>query len=202
MRAALPLPPLLPPLPCHCCRCCLLAAAATATDPSLLSVPHACPFPWNSAAIRDNCTLPLDTYGGAFNVTAAGLHPEDHGTSHLSVVDADRWGWLGGGQDGGRHEGTCGDLCGQARHACMQCACVLPRGFQDSRQPQPRRASPLFSLLLQDGCLSHHHRQHRVWQQGAVAVNGCVAWVAGSTRNAGQGPGTSTGAWRCRADEP
>ncbi|PSC67120.1 gamma-glutamyltranspeptidase 1-like [Micractinium conductrix] len=42
------------------------------------------------AAIRDNCTLPLDTYGGAFNVTAAGLHPEDHGTSHLSVVDADR----------------------------------------------------------------------------------------------------------------
>ncbi|EFN58126.1 hypothetical protein CHLNCDRAFT_141865 [Chlorella variabilis] len=39
--------------------------------------------------IRDNA-LPLAHYGGRFNVTAAGLHPEDHGTSHIAVVDADR----------------------------------------------------------------------------------------------------------------
>lgn len=40
--------------------------------------------------ILDNGTLPLNAYGGRWNVTTAGLHPEDHGTSHLSVVDKDR----------------------------------------------------------------------------------------------------------------
>lgn len=44
----------------------------------------------HSQAILDNGTLALDAYGGRWNVTTAGLHPEDHGTSHLSVVDADR----------------------------------------------------------------------------------------------------------------
>ncbi|KAL4420110.1 hypothetical protein ABPG77_000591 [Micractinium sp. CCAP 211/92] len=42
------------------------------------------------SAIHDNGTLPLNEYGGRWNVSTAGLHPEDHGTSHLSVVDADR----------------------------------------------------------------------------------------------------------------
>ncbi|KAL4444378.1 hypothetical protein ABPG75_012115 [Micractinium tetrahymenae] len=40
--------------------------------------------------ILNNGTLPMNAYGGRWNVTAAGLHPEDHGTSHLSVVDANR----------------------------------------------------------------------------------------------------------------
>ncbi|PRW56746.1 gamma-glutamyltranspeptidase 1-like [Chlorella sorokiniana] len=42
------------------------------------------------SSISDSGTLPFSAYGGAFNITTVGAHPEDHGTSHLSVVDADR----------------------------------------------------------------------------------------------------------------
>lgn len=42
------------------------------------------------STILDNGTLPLGAYGGPFNITGAGLHPEDHGTSHISVVDRNR----------------------------------------------------------------------------------------------------------------
>lgn len=41
------------------------------------------------SSVSDSGTLPISAYGGAFNITTVGAHPEDHGTSHLSVVDAD-----------------------------------------------------------------------------------------------------------------
>lgn len=46
--------------------------------------------PPRSSNISDSTTQNFTVYGGRFNISAAGAHPEDHGTSHLSVVDADR----------------------------------------------------------------------------------------------------------------
>ena len=68
------------------------------------------------ASIADNATAPPASYGGRWGMGAAGagLPPEDHGTSHLSVVDADRqavsltttgelfYGRMGGGKEEGR----------------------------------------------------------------------------------------------------
>ena len=68
------------------------------------------------ASIADNATAPPASYGGRWGMGAAGagLPPEDHGTSHLSVVDADRqavsltttgelfYGRMGGGNEEGR----------------------------------------------------------------------------------------------------
>lgn len=42
------------------------------------------------ASIDDAAVLPLERYGGRWNVLEGGAHPEDHGTSHISVVDKDR----------------------------------------------------------------------------------------------------------------
>jgi gamma-glutamyltranspeptidase len=39
---------------------------------------------------RDEGVLEVGAYGGRWNVSHGGAHPEDHGTSHLSVVDAQR----------------------------------------------------------------------------------------------------------------
>ena len=42
------------------------------------------------AMIRDNSTLNTTEYGGRWGVGQAGVPPEDHGTSHISVVGPDR----------------------------------------------------------------------------------------------------------------
>ena len=40
--------------------------------------------------INDDSVLNISMYGGKWNILRGGVHPEDHGTSHLSVVDAQR----------------------------------------------------------------------------------------------------------------
>ena len=62
---------------------CSAAIAALLSAPFMSSL---------RAATRDDDVLPLRSYGGAFNLDrpGAGRLPEDHGTTHLSVLD--RWG--------------------------------------------------------------------------------------------------------------
>lgn len=73
------------------------ACCCQPSSPSLLRHVKHCllHFCYCRSSISDSGTLPLSAYGGAFNITTVGAHPEDHGTSHLSVVDADRWGGPG-----------------------------------------------------------------------------------------------------------
>lgn len=40
--------------------------------------------------VHDDGVLNVTEYGGKWNVIKSGVHPEDHGTSHMSVVDANR----------------------------------------------------------------------------------------------------------------
>ena len=40
--------------------------------------------------LNDSGVLETTAYGGQWNVVRGGVHPEDHGTSHMSVVDAQR----------------------------------------------------------------------------------------------------------------
>ncbi len=42
------------------------------------------------AMIIDGHVLPVEKYGGRWNMLAGGFQPDDHGTSHLSVVDSER----------------------------------------------------------------------------------------------------------------
>lgn len=79
-------------------------------------------FLYRSAATSDAAPLPLREYGGAFNVSAAGVHPEDHGTSHISVVDADRCG--GGGLLLG--VSGCSAVAGRARPLVAAAPTPLP----------------------------------------------------------------------------
>lgn len=41
-------------------------------------------------ALKDDAVLNISMYGGKWNIFRGGVHPEDHGTSHMSVVDAQR----------------------------------------------------------------------------------------------------------------
>ena len=65
-------------------------------------------------ASRAGWTLPLGRYGGAFNISSApGASIADHGTSHISTLDA--WG-----------NAVALTSTGQLRHAMMQCYwCVM-----------------------------------------------------------------------------
>lgn len=109
------------------CGCAKQGAAVGAATHRQLLVSSPPALPRSSAEIVDGGTLPMEAYGGAFNVTSGGLHPEDHGTSHLSVVDADRWGrrrgrgqWAGGA-------GCCrGPLAAARPHACTPALTRLP----------------------------------------------------------------------------
>lgn len=40
--------------------------------------------------LNDDGILNETLYGGKWNVVSSGVHKDDHGTSHLSVVDSDR----------------------------------------------------------------------------------------------------------------
>jgi hypothetical protein len=93
-------PPLLLQLPTWLCACLAGDPGPTPELPfvdlsAILSALNSSDFIDSlRSSISDSGTLPFSAYGGAFNITTVGAHPEDHGTSHLSVVDADRCGAL------------------------------------------------------------------------------------------------------------